>query len=79
MLALGAGIHEGLGYDRERGVHHFGHVDVEDEVGILEDVHPEPQRKAAWQKTTRRQSIIVVVIIVIASQWGKITSITLHL
>lgn len=47
MLALGAGVHEGLSDDRQRGVHDFRHVDVEDEVGILQNVHPKTQRKAA--------------------------------
>lgn len=40
VLALGAGVHEGLSDDGQRGVHDFRHVDVEDEVGILKDVHP---------------------------------------
>ncbi len=80
VLALGAGVHEGLGDDRERGVHHFRHVDVEDEVGILEDVHPEPQRKAARGKRgARKRSIIAVVTIIIALEWEKISSTTLHL
>lgn len=47
VLALGAGVHEGLSDDGQRGVHHFRHVDVEDEVGILQNVHPKTQRKAA--------------------------------
>lgn len=45
VLALGAGVHEGLGDDGEWGVHYFRHVDIKGEVGILEDVHPEAQRK----------------------------------
>ncbi|TNN76010.1 hypothetical protein EYF80_013773 [Liparis tanakae] len=49
-------VHEGLGDDGERGVHHFRHVDVEGEVGVLEDVHPEPQRKAASNQEARRGS-----------------------
>lgn len=47
MLALGAGVHEGLSDDGQRGVHDFRHVDVKDEVGILQNVHPKAQRKAA--------------------------------
>lgn len=60
MLTLGASIHKSLGDDREWGVHHFRHVDVKDEVGILEDVHPEPQRQAArvLKRGARNQSII---------------------
>lgn len=51
VFALGAGIHKGLGDDRQRGIHHFGYVDVEDEVGVLQDVNPEPQRQAANRGT----------------------------
>lgn len=50
VLALGAGIHESLSNDRQRGVHDFRHVDVEDEVGILQNVHPKTQRKAAEEE-----------------------------
>lgn len=46
MLRLGAGVHEGLSDDVQRGVHHLRHVDVEDEVGVPQDVHPEPHRQA---------------------------------
>lgn len=51
VLTLGAGVHEGLGDDREWGVHHFRHMDIEDEVGIFQDVHPEAQWKAAQGET----------------------------
>lgn len=47
VLALGAGVHECLSDDGQRGVHDFRHVDVKDEVGILQNVHPKTQRKAA--------------------------------
>lgn len=47
VLALGAGIHESLSDDGQRGVHDFRHMDVKDEVGILQNVHPKTQRKAA--------------------------------
>lgn len=47
VLALGAGVHESLSDDRQRGVHDFRHVDVKDEVGVLQNVHPKTQRKAA--------------------------------
>lgn len=47
VLALGAGVHESLSDDGQRGVHDFRHVDVKDEVGILQNVHPKTQRKAA--------------------------------
>lgn len=47
VLALGAGVHESLSDDRQRGIYDLRHVDVEDEVGILQNVHPKTQRKAA--------------------------------
>lgn len=50
MLALGAGVHESLSDDRQRGVHDFRHVNVEDEVGILQNVHPKTQRKAVEER-----------------------------
>lgn len=68
MLALGAGIHEGLGDDGERGVHHFRHVYVEDEVWVLENVHPEPQRQAGWERVTT--VIVDTTIAIIASELG---------
>ena len=46
MLRGGAGVHEGLGDDGERGVHGGRLVDVEEEVGVLDEVDPEPQREA---------------------------------
>lgn len=42
VLGLGAGVHESLSDDGQRRVHHLRHVDVEDEVRVLQDVHPEP-------------------------------------
>ena len=46
VLRLGAGIHEGLRDDVQRRVHPLRHVDVEDEVWVPQDVHPEPKRQA---------------------------------
>ncbi len=46
VLRLGAGVHEGLRDDVQRSLHHLCHVDVEDEVGFPQDVHPKPQREA---------------------------------
>lgn len=47
VLALGAGVHEGLGDDGQRGVHHLRHVHIKGKVRVLQDVHPEPQWEAA--------------------------------
>ena len=51
VLSFRASVHEGLGNDRQRGVHHLGRVDVEDEVWVLQDVHPEPQGQAVDTST----------------------------
>lgn len=50
VLTLGAGVHESLSDDGQRGVHDFRHVDVEDEVGILQNVYPKTQRKAVEER-----------------------------
>lgn len=42
VLRLGAGIHEGLGDDGQRGIYHFRHMNVKDEVRVFQNVHPEP-------------------------------------
>lgn len=47
MLALGAGVHKGLGNNRQRGIHHLRHVHVKGEVRVLQDVHPKPKWEAA--------------------------------
>lgn len=53
VLRLGAGVHEGLRDDMQRGVHHLRRVHVEDEVRVPQDVHPEPQRQAEEADTLR--------------------------
>ncbi|KAA8590883.1 hypothetical protein FQN60_001826 [Etheostoma spectabile] len=42
----GAGVYEGLGDDRQTGVHVIRLLDVKHELRILQDVHPETQRCA---------------------------------
>ena len=46
VLRSGARVHEGLSDDGQNGVHVVRRLDVEDELGVLQDVDPEPQRKA---------------------------------
>ena len=41
----GARVHEGLGNDGEAGVKDIRLVDVEDEVGIFDEIDPETQRE----------------------------------
>lgn len=57
VLRLGAGVHEGLCDDVQRSVHHLRHVDVEDEVRVPQDVHPEPHRQA---EDTQRHLLLKV-------------------
>lgn len=57
VLCLGAGVHEGLSDDVQRSVHHLRHVDVEDEVRVPQDVHPEPHRQA---EDTQRHLLLKV-------------------
>lgn len=52
VLRFGAGVHEGLRDDVQRRVHHLRHVDVEDEVRVPQDVHPEPRRQAEETENT---------------------------
>lgn len=44
QVRQGAGVDEGLGYHRETGVDVVCLVDVEDELGVLQDVDPKPER-----------------------------------
>ena len=45
VLSDGAGVHEGLGNDREHRVHMVRCLDVKDKLRILDDVDPETQRQ----------------------------------
>ena len=58
VLRLGAGIHEGLRDDVQRSFHHLCHVDVEDEVGVPQDVDPEPQRQAEDRERERQRDFV---------------------
>lgn len=42
----GAGINESLSNDGQAGINVVRLVDVEDKLGVFQDVHPEPERKA---------------------------------
>lgn len=44
QVRQGAGINESLGYHRETGIDVVCLVNVEDELGVLQDVDPKPQR-----------------------------------
>lgn len=45
VLGGGAGVDEGLSDDGQHGVDAVAHLDVQDELRVLQDVHPEPK----WQ------------------------------
>lgn len=51
VVCDGARIHEGLGDDGQHGVHVVGGLHVEDELGVLEDIDPEPQRQTEAEDT----------------------------
>lgn len=48
MFRRRAGIHEGLSDDWQASVGDAALVDVEHKLRILNNIHPEPERKAAW-------------------------------
>ncbi len=45
MVWGAAGVHEGLRHDGEAGVHNVGLAQVEHEVRVLDQVHPEPDNR----------------------------------
>lgn len=49
VLRGGTRVHEGLSDDRQTGVGDAAFVDVEHKLWVLDDVHPEPERKAGGQ------------------------------
>lgn len=46
VVSNSAGVHEGLSYHRENGVHVVRYLNVKDELRVLNDVDPETQREA---------------------------------
>lgn len=57
----GAGVNEGLCDDREAGVDVVCLVNVEDKLGVFQDVHPEPERKAVgWGQQRRCEPMLWV-------------------
>ncbi len=50
VVGGGAGVHEGLRDGREARVDDVRLVDVEHELRVLDQVHPEPQRQTATTK-----------------------------
>lgn len=53
VLGGGAGVDEGLSDDRQHGVDAVAHLDVQDELRVLQDVHPEPEREAEHRRGGR--------------------------
>ena len=51
MLGGAAGVHEGLGGHAQAGVDDVGLADVEDELGVLDQVNPEPEKINNISKT----------------------------
>lgn len=47
VLRGGAGVDEGLRDDRQDGVDAVGHLNVQNKLRVLQDVHPEPERETA--------------------------------
>jgi len=53
VFGRGTAVHERLGHHGEARVHDHRLVDVEHEVRVLDDVHPEPQ----WQTAGRGSNV----------------------
>lgn len=43
LVGRAAGVHEGLGHNREAAVHDVGFAEIKHEVGVLDQIHPEPE------------------------------------
>lgn len=52
VLSNGAGIHEGLGDDRQDSVHVVGCLHIKDELRVLHNVDPEAQRQTGHAEDT---------------------------
>lgn len=50
VLGGGAGVDEGLSNDGQHGVDAVAHLHVQDELRVLQDVHPEPEREAEHRR-----------------------------
>lgn len=55
MLRGGARVYEGLSDDRQNGVDAVGHLNVQNELRVLQDVDPEPKRETGGRKTWVRE------------------------
>lgn len=67
----GAGVNEGLSDDGEAGVDVVRLVDVEDKLGVFQDVHPEPERKAVGWGRGRRGEPTPRVCSKGSGRWGR--------
>lgn len=59
MLSDGAGVHEGLGDDREHSVHVVRRLDVKDKLRVLHNVDPKTQRQAGEIEETIELYIVL--------------------
>lgn len=54
VLRRGAGVDEGLSNDRQDGVNAVRHLNIQNELRIFQDVHPEPERETGDKQTRQR-------------------------
>jgi len=52
MVGLWTAVHERRRYDRQTRVDRVRLADVEDELGIVYHVYPEPQRQTVYKDTS---------------------------
>ena len=43
LVGRAAGVHEGLGHNREAAVNDVSFAEIKHEVGVLDQIHPEPE------------------------------------
>ena len=53
VLGGGAGVDEGLSDDRQNGVDAVAHLNIQNKLRVLQDVHPEPERETGDRETDR--------------------------
>jgi len=58
MFAHGAAVHERLSHDGQARVNDVRLVNVEDEIGIFDEVHPEPQRQTTYIHTHHTYRVV---------------------